>query len=180
MSCIRRTRAVDRAMARSRCAMPLRAHRSSPIGRLACVIGLAVALMSTGCGGEPSTRFAHLELLPPEEELFEFPFGKFAIPIPAVKDEDGKLPRTNRLHLEFSLHAVISPADEAYLADTWQHHEGRIRDRLIHVCRNASYEDLGEPGLITLKARMLDSVQPLIGPDRVRRLLIEDVQIHRL
>ena len=136
--------------------------------------------ISVGCGSESSTRFAHLELLPREEELLEIPFGEYAIPIPALKEIGGQHPRTNRVQLEFSLYAVISPADEAYLSESWERHEGKIRDRLIQVCRNASIEDLGEPEMITLKARMLDAAQPLVGPDRIRRLLIQDVMIHKL
>ena len=62
----------------------------------------------------------------------------------------------------------------------WQRHEGKIRDRVIQVCRNARLEDLQEPELAKLKSHLVDAVQAELGTNSIRRLLIAEVVTQKL
>ena len=50
-----------------------------------------------------------------------------------------------------------------------------IRDHVIRVFRNASVDELQEPELDTLKARLMDALAAQIGEQEVRQLLITEV-----
>ncbi len=140
-------------------------------------MGAAGMLLLAGCSSpEPEFQFDDLGLLPTQEELVEFPLGHFAIPIPSIDDygEKKRVPR-NRLEFEFELHALVTPKHEAQLTDQWQRHEGKVRDQIIQVCRNASMDDLREVELTSLKSHMIDAVQAVLGSKYIRRLLITNV-----
>jgi flagellar basal body-associated protein FliL len=131
--------------------------------------------MATGCGTKSSFKFDHMDL-PAEEELTEFPLGEYKIPIPVAANRGENKPgRTNRLQFDFKLYSLISPKEESQIADAWERHEGVIRDQVINICRSASIEELQEPELATLKARLTDVLASQLGEKRLRQLLITDV-----
>jgi flagellar basal body-associated protein FliL len=78
------------------------------------------------------------------------------------------------------LHALVTRDSESQLTEMWEQHEGKIRDRVIRICRRASYEDLQEAELATLKSHLMDAVQAQLGPKVVRRLLMTEVDIREL
>ncbi len=138
----------------------------------------AFALLSAlgGCGSHATFEFEGLDIAPAEEELTEFPLGEYKIPIPiADQRAPDQLAHRNRLQLEFELYALVSPAEKSQVVDAWDRHEGKIRDRVIRVCRQASLDELQEPELSSLKARLIDSLAGPMGEKELRQLLITDV-----
>jgi Flagellar basal body-associated protein FliL len=139
----------------------------------ACALCVCVC---TGCGTKSKFQFDQLDVNSAEEELSEFSLGKYQIPIPVVDEHDHENPtRRNRFQFAFELYAVVSPKEEAHMADAWGRHEGVIRDQVINICRSASVEELREPELATLKARLTDVLALQLGEKRLRQLLIIDI-----
>jgi len=143
------------------------------------IAGLLCA--TTGCGENEDFEFDELDLTPAQDELVEFPLGKYIVPIPLVQstalDEGVK---RNRVEFAFSLYALVSPDCKKRLASQWKRHEGTVRDRVIMVCRNATAEDLQESELAKLKSHLTDAVHVELGSQCVRRLLISDVIVRKL
>jgi hypothetical protein len=129
----------------------------------------------SGCGSKSTFKFDQLDVNPVEEELSEFPLGKYQIPIPIEGDDSDSPKRRNRFQFDFELFAVVSPKEEGQIADAWDRHEGVIRDQVINICRSASVEELREPELATLKARLTDVLASQLGEKRLRQLLIIDI-----
>lgn len=141
---------------------------------------LAIAVFGgavSGCQSKSAFQFDRLDLLPPEEELKEFPLGQYKIPIPIVEGDraQNKLTRRNRLQFDFALYALISPKEKSQVEDAWGRHEGQIRDRVMNVCRSASLDELQEPELATLKARLIDVLAAQLGEKPLRQLVINEV-----
>ena len=150
------------------------------LGRKCWFAFLACCLLP-GCAKESSFQYDVLDLMPAKEELSEFSLGEYSIPIPVVEEgRAGKLRHRNRFQLEFELHAVVTPGKKSEMADNWTRHEGKIRDRVIRVCRNASVDELQEPELSTLKAHLMDALMAQVGENGLRQLLITDVVSQRL
>ncbi len=127
-------------------------------GRFAAVMACALPCVAAGgCGSEPAFEFDELDLVAAEEELEEVSLGEYAIPIPAAGNgSDGQAPKRNRVQMDFELFALVSHHEKSKLSDTWERHEGKIRDHVIRVCRNSPLEVLHEPELGTLKAKLKD------------------------
>lgn len=146
----------------------------------ALVLGL-IAATTAGCGGQEDFAFDELDLTPAQDELIEFPLGKYAIPIPLLQSTtlDEGLKR-NRVEFSFSLYALVTADCKARLSRQWKRHEGTLRDRIILVCRNATAEELQEPELATLKTHLTDAVHAEFGSQCIRRLLISEVITRKL
>jgi hypothetical protein len=160
---------IDRALGQ-----PKRASRR----RLAAVALFAAAtvLCGGGCGSGPTFEFDDLDLVPTQEELTEFSLGKYRIPIPLVDDRAAnRPPRRNNLQLDFELFALVSRHDKWKITEAWKRHEGKIRDRVIRICRNASLDELQEPELETLKNRLMDALAPHLGEKELRKLVITEI-----
>jgi hypothetical protein len=140
-------------------------------------LGVALlAIVAGGCGPHETFEYDSLDLDPPQEELTEFSLGTYSIPIPIAEERGAKVARhRTRFQLDFELHALVEPAKKSSIADSWAKHEGKIRDHVIRVCRNASVEDLRDPELSTLKARLMDALAAQMDKLDVRQLLMTDV-----
>ena len=143
-------------------------------------VAAVVMCMAGGCGSHSTFEFDALDLSPQQEELTEFMLGQYSIPIPIAVDRTSGPARDNRYQLDFELYALIRPEKRSNIADDWARHEGLIRDHVIRVCRNASVDELQEPELSTLKARLMDALAAQIGATDVRQLLITEVVSQRL
>ena len=154
----------------------------SPIVKLtimALVAGLLCA--APGCGEQEDFEFDELDLTPAQDEMIEFSLGKYVVPIPliqAVSLDEGV--KRNRVEFAFSLYALVSPDCEKRLRSQWKRYEGKLRDRVILVCRNATAEDLQEQEFATLKSHLTDAVHAELGTQCIRRLLITDVVVRKL
>lgn len=134
-----------------------------------------------GCGSKSSFQFDQMDMLPAAEELAEFPLGEYKIPVPLVNNPGpNRLGGCNRLQFDFELFALVSPKEQSQFEDAWNRHEGVIRDRVIGICRRATAEELMEPELSTLKARLTDALASQLGEKRLRQLLITGVTSQEL
>ena len=139
------------------------------------VIGCFV-LVAVGCGSATEFEFDKFDLTPVQEELAEFSLGEYRIPIPIVNYQADNQPiQRNRFQLEFELFALVSPDEKSQITEAWENHQGKIRDRVIRICRNSSLEELQEPELATLKGHLLDALAPQLGANEVRQLLITEI-----
>jgi hypothetical protein len=146
----------------------LLAHWIGPLCLVACL----------GCGG---SHDAHDEEDgEPPQQYIEFDLGAYVIPIPATLNEELGPSRRNVMQLEFVMHAVVPSQLQPQVENVWQKHAGRFRDRVIELCRVTSLEDLQEPGLETLKSRLLDAARPTFGRAAIDRLVLTDVQYQTL
>lgn len=150
--------------------------------RLALAVSAVTLCIAGGCGSHYSTfEFDALDLAPPQEELSEFLLGQYSIPIPVLEQRGAnEHEHRNRFQFDFELYALVRPENKSSIADDWERHEGKIRDNVIRVCRNASVDDLQEPELSTLKARLMDALAAQVGRNDVRQLLITEVVSQRL
>jgi hypothetical protein len=156
---------ADRRQATARC---LRRN-------ISCWASALIGVAFAGCGSPPAFQFDELDVSR-ANTLNEFSLGEYQIPVPIAKDRtNDRAPRRNRLRFDFELYALVPPAQGSIMADNWQRHEGKIRDRIIRICRNATLDDLQEPELATLKARLMDALQAELGEREVRRLLMTEV-----
>ena len=141
----------------------------------------AIAGTMAGCNSKPTYEFDALDFTPTQDELVEFSLGHYVVPIPVARaDSEIDAISRNRVEFSFDLYVLITRDYESQLADMWQRHEGKIRDRVIRVCRKASVEDLQEEGLPTLKSHLMDAVQAQLGPKSIRRLLVNDASQQRI
>lgn len=148
---------------------------------LAIVVAVVLVATLPGCSAQPTYAFDELDSMPAQDELIEFPLGKYSIPIPLVRSlEMDSASKRNRLEFSFELHALTTRDGESQLADVWERHEGKLRDRVIQVCRNAKLEDLQEPELATLKSHLVDAVHAELGPKSVRKLLVSEIVTQKL
>lgn len=147
------------------------------------IASLVVGLLcvAPGCGGYEDFEFDKLDLTPTQHELVEVSLGKYVIPIPMIQtatfDESVK---RNRVEFAFALYALTTPECENRLKSQWRRHEGKVRDRVILICRNATAEDLQEQELATLKSHLTDAIHSEFGTQCIRRILISDVVTRKL
>jgi len=113
--------------------------------------------------------------------LKEFLLGDYKIPISVIEDHSqNKVTRRNRLQLDFKLFALVTPKEKPRIEEAWGHHEGQIRDEVINVCRGASMDELQEPELTTLKARLTDILTAKLGEKPLRALVINQIVTQQL
>jgi hypothetical protein len=140
-----------------------------------------VCFLAGGCTKESSFEYDTLDLAPDREELSEFSLGEYSIPIPVAEERrKGGFQHRTRFQFAFQLHALVAPEKKSEIADSWSRHEGKIRDHVIRVCRNASVEALHEPELLTLKAQLMDALAAHVGERGLRQLLITEVVSQKL
>ncbi|HVT28704.1 MAG TPA: flagellar basal body-associated FliL family protein [Lacipirellulaceae bacterium] len=141
----------------------------------------ATVLAAGGCQSKSTFQFDGLDMLPPTEVLNEFSLGDYSIPISVVEDRGhGKLTRSNRFQFDFTLYALVSPGEKSQIENAWENHEGEIRDQVMSVCRGASLDELQEPELATLKARLTDVLAAKLGDMPLRQLVINKVVSQQL
>ncbi len=147
----------------------------------AVIAAIIVFCAVGGCGSRTEFAYDALDPAPPHEELAELSLGEYRIPIPVAGDRrHGRLSYGHRLQLDFELHALVAPSMKPQVAEVWNHHEGRIRDQVIRVCRKATVDELQEPELGTLKARLMDALASQMGNRELRKLVLTEVASQEL
>lgn len=137
-------------------------------------------LCAVGCGSHETSPFEHFEQLPTVAQLVTVDLGEYVIPIPIEPGSTATPTAATQVQIEFRLHAAVLPEHEGVLTNNYQRLEGRLRDRVIHVCRHATADELLDPELSALKTQLADSLKPFIGNARIERLHIADPQVKRL
>ena len=158
----------------------LRRWTGDPLKAVALASCAALLLVFGGCSSAPTFEFDEMDLVAAEEKFTEFPLGRFKVPIPAPENRlERRAATRNRVQVDFQLFALVEPIHKSHIEVSWKRHEGMIRDRVIRVCRNATLEELHEPELETLKARLMDAIGPQLG-DELQQLLITEVISHEI
>ncbi len=126
-----------------------------------------------GCGGGPEPiSFEYIERLPTDEELIEKSIGSFMVPVPLVLDNStDAFEVDNRVQINFDLVAIIHPNEEGEFEKLLKRHEGKIRDEVMRVCRNTTPNDIVESDWTTLKAHLLDAIQPYLGGPALQQIV---------
>ncbi|QDV76185.1 hypothetical protein [Botrimarina mediterranea] len=147
----------------------------------AAALGAATVALS-GCFADPPKRaFEDIAALPSREEFVEIELGDFVVPIPIIlQPTDNAFRPDNLMQVEFGLFIVVEPRDEKLVKRLKDRNEGRIHDSVIRVCRNTARDDLLEAQKSTLKAHLLDAVQPYLGGEAVRRVGLNRVILDEL
>ena len=160
--------------------MPINLARRRYRSALA-LVGVVSVLLS-GCFADPPKRaFEEIAALPSREELVEIEIGDFVVPIPLVLEPtDDRFEPDNLMQVEFGMFIVVEPKDVKQVKRLKRRNEGRIYDSVIRVCRNTARDDLLEAQKSTLKAHLLDAVQPYLGGDAVRRVGLNRVVLDEL
>ena len=164
-----------------------------PFGKMLCrrptAIAAACALaLAAGCDGGKSGRLIdyldELEFDVPLETAAYVTLGRFDIPIAASHDaaplskfmqqidERG----TVWMRLQFELTAETTPQHEKAVAKAAEEHQGALNDAVLTIVRTSTVEELADPRLTAVHARISEAVQPLLGEGRVRQLVFNDPQ----
>ncbi|TWT96708.1 hypothetical protein Pla108_24820 [Botrimarina colliarenosi] len=159
-----------------------RARRTKRRFVLALALVLFPSVVVIGCGeGDAPTAFDNITRLPTREEFVEIEIGTFVVPVPMVLESaTERFEPDNLMEVEIDLFVVVDPHEVRQVKKLTKRNEGRIRDRVISVCRNTTRDDLLEAQMATLKAHLLDAVQPLLGGPAVRRIGLRRVIIDEL
>jgi len=153
----------------------------TPRSALWARVALATSfLLLSGCGG--GTTESHLEdyleeleFDKPLEEVQKVALGKYRIFVTDRSQESSRsgLPAT-WFRVKFDLLVYVAPEDEKSVQDMLQRHRGMLDDIVLTTCRTIPLGDLNDARLATLKFRLTDAVQPVLGEGKVRRVLIND------
>jgi hypothetical protein len=156
--------------------------------RPAAVAAACALALAAGCGGAKSGRLVdyldELEFDVPLETAAYVTLGRFDIPIAASHDtaplskfmqqvdERG----TVWMRLQFELTAETTPQHENAVAKAAEEHQGALNDAVLTIVRTSTVEELADPRLTAVHARISEAVQPLLGDGRVRQLVFNDPQ----
>lgn len=151
---------------------------SSSLARLgARCFALGIVCCAVGCDEEkPPSIFDEVSQLPKQEELVEVDLGVYSVPVPVVigAATTAAAP-ANLLQLEFQLFGLVNPNAVGEVDRLLRRNRGRVRDRVITVCRQTPREDLADAQWSTLKAHLLDALQPMLGGPALRRVGVSRV-----
>ncbi len=138
-------------------------------------------LLMAGCGSTAESHMhledylEELEFDQPLEEVQTISLGKYCIFVAIRSPESARsnLPAT-WFKVKFNLLALVLPEDEKSVQDMLMRHRGMLDDIVLTTCRDTPLEDLNDSRLATLKFRLTDAIQPILGEGKVRRVLIND------
>ncbi len=148
-------------------------------------LGLLLAA-AAGCSADRSPRLAdyldELEFDVPLETAAYVPLGKYDIPIATSrKVEAGGVPEDPAvakaevgsvlMRLQFELTAETAPPHKKAVAEAAERHRGALNDAVLTIVRTSSIEELSDPRLAAVKARLSEMMRPMLGEDIVRQLV---------
>lgn len=174
-------RRTDHGLRRRRTKQTVLSSRTNIAARRVRWLGLA-ALALCGCSREEGLRLAdyleELEFDVPLESATYVPLGRFDIPLAAAPSSDdppaGGSPSAESpvwMRVQFELTAETTPHWEKAIAAAADAHRGALSDAVLTVVRTSEVHDLADPRLAAVNTRLSDIVRPMLGEDRVRRLM---------
>lgn len=152
----------------------------------ALVLAVGAALLAAGCGAEESARLAdyldELEFDLPLETAAHVSIGRFDIPIAASREaaeasafvEEVTQEGIVWMRLQFELNAETTPANEKPLVEANEKNRGAVYDAVLTVVRTSTLEELIDPRLAAVNARLSEAVRPLLGMQLARKLVLND------
>jgi hypothetical protein len=148
----------------------------------------AAGIVALGCNGAQSARLVdyldELEFDVPLETAAYVSLGRFDIPITAshkpatgskfVQEIGDQGPVWMRL--QFELTAETSPQHEIAVAAAVERHRGVLNDAVLTIVRSSTVDELADPRLAAVNARISEVARPILGEGRVRQLVFNDPQ----
>jgi hypothetical protein len=146
----------------------------------------AAAVAALGCNGVQSARLIdyldELEFDVPLETAEYVPLGEFDIPISARRKsaaESGHVQEIAGVHpvwmrLQFELTAETTLAHQQAVLAAAERHRGALNDAVLTVVRTSSVDELSDPRLAAVNARLSEITRPMLGEGRVRQLVFNN------
>ncbi|MBA3483422.1 MAG: hypothetical protein H0T51_16555 [Pirellulales bacterium] len=154
--------------------------------RLPLALALCAAVLGAGCAGEESARLVdfldELEFDVPLETAAYVSLGRFDIPISA-QGGAGKASAFVQeiadqglvwMRLQFELTAETTPAQEKELLEVAERHRGALSDAVLTAVRTSTVDELADPHLSAINAKLTDVVRPILGEELVRQFVLND------
>jgi hypothetical protein len=138
---------------------------------------LGAALLLPGCGGEEVVKLEdyleELEFDRPLEAVKEIKVNTYRLPCAAQHhDAAGAELPPMWVQMKFDLYVIAAEEDEAAVLDRIERHRGMIDDTVLAICRKSSVDQLMDNRWATIKTRLLESLRPLLGEDRIRQVTL--------
>lgn len=138
----------------------------------------AAATLATGCAKQEHPRLAEylggLELDVPLESKAYVELGEFDVPL-TIKTAAKRHKKPVRMRVSFTLSAEAEPKNEDAVRIAYERRRGAMNDAILSIIRNSSADDLADPRLAAIKARMVETVRPMLGAEGVRQLVLNDI-----
>lgn len=160
-------------------------ERSAKLGRNVVFLIAVSATLAGGCSDEDVPRLGDylqdFELEGPREKGAYVSLGEFNVPV-AVKFEETRNGKTKTAWVEvkFRLSAETSPEFESTVRSAAKAARGNLNDVILTAIRVSSLQELTDPRLAALKARMSDAARPILGKATFRQLVLSDLAIEKL
>jgi hypothetical protein len=145
---------------------------------------ILLALLATiGCSKSDGPKLVdfleEIEFDVPLETAAYVSLGKFDIPIAATQKPTDAAPEIAPdeafwIRLQFELQAETDPEHQATVAAEAEAHKGAMSDAVISIVRTSSVDELADPRLSAVKARLTDVARPMLGEERVRQLVFNE------
>ena len=81
------------------------------------------------------------------------------------------------MHVDFKLTALALPSQSAILESQIKRSRERVRETINKVVRSASYDELIDPNLGTLKRMMRDELNRMLDKSLIGEVVINDIRI---
>ena len=139
---------------------------------------LALALCLSGCGGEEVAKLEdyleELEFDRPLESVKEIKVNTYRFPCAARHhDAAGAELPPMWVQMKFDLYVIAAEEDEDAVLSSIERHRGLIDDTVLSICRKSSVDQLLDNRWATIKARLLESLRPLLGDERIRQITLD-------
>jgi hypothetical protein len=146
---------------------------------------VACAAVVAGCADEESARLVdfldELEFDVPLETAAYVSLGRFDIPISAQGGGNASAfvqeiadQGLVWMRLQFELTAETTPAQEKELLEIAEKHRGALSDAVLTVVRTSTVDELADPHLSAINAKLTDIVRPILGEELVRQFVLND------
>jgi hypothetical protein len=157
----------------------------------AMLLALAV-LALPGCRVvDRSPRLAdyldELEFDVPLESASYVTLGEYDIPIAATRRSEVEAARLGEstqepvlMRLHFELTAETAPPYESKVEEAAERHRGALNDAVLTTVRTSTVEELSDPRLAAVKARLSEITRPMLGEDMVRQLVLNRVDAEQM
>lgn len=164
--------------------------RNNMLTRLRHFMLAILALSATlGCSKNEGPKLVdyleEIEFDVPLEKVAYVSLGKFDIPIAATQKPTDAAPEIAPdeafwMRLQFELQAETDPDNEAAVAAEAEAHRGAMSDAVISIVRTSSVDELADPRLSAVKARLSEVARPMLGEERVRQLVLNEFDANAL
>jgi hypothetical protein len=147
---------------------------------LVALMLLVAALALPGCGGDEQAKLEdyleELEFDAPLESVKVVQLGDLhRISIAAHKQAYSDAEEEPVwVQLKFELFVEVAPEHEVAILAASERHRGMIGDIVVSICRNLTIEELDDHRRTTLKSRMLDALRPLLGENRIQKIILNN------